>query len=432
MSKMNSTILRKDTYICADEERGGYIIYSPFANIIARTNRFPCVGGRLEMELIRNGFFQGTPNTTYIRDNSNGFTSLTLLLTKRCNLKCIYCYASPNIDGESMSRDLVLNSIRWFIQQNKKLIPKITFHGAGEPTLEQGLIKEAVSLTESIKGDHIIKYLIVTNGTCDKGFIDWMMSYRFAITISADGPPEIQNRNRPFADGTPSSLIVESNIRYIIDKNYPVGIRLTYSGKDDLNGIVKYFGELGVRKIHLEPLFPYGRYYDQIEFGHKSKYDIFSPEARVLVDKFIEAMEVCSRYGMKIYNGHLVNFMKGMGYYCGGISGSAMIVRTDGVLTGCLEVVDSKDPITSVFDIGNLVNDKIRLDQSKIYVLKQRHTDILPFCKTCFARYTCAGGCAVKAIRTGQGVTGRDISYCQFTRLFVPILIKRIATLSNI
>jgi len=333
-----------------------------------------------------------------------------------------------------MPDNLAMDALNWFVKQNQGPKIRITFHGGGEPTLEQCLIQRVVARAEEIKGNRLTHYLIVTNGTAKRSFLDWMMNNKFAITFSVDGPPEIQNRNRPFSDGSPSSQVVEGNIRYLIAKNYPLGIRLTYSSKDDIVQIIQYFGELGIKRIHLEPLFPYGRYYNKVQFGNGSKYKVFSPETEDLLVKFLKAMDVCKKYGMKIYNGHIMHFNKGIGYFCGAASGRAMLVTHDGLLTGCLEVVDSKDKDVKIFKIGNWVPNEKRfeVDMDKISVLQKRHADFLPVCRNCFARYVCAGGCAVKAVRANQGFFGRDISYCDFTRAFVPILVKKIAAISKI
>ena len=428
----NPTVLRNDTLIVKDNN--SYIIYSPFTNIITRVSEFPKERTVLEDALKRRGFFKSIPNTIHQDTKWTGFTSLTLLLTRKCNLRCIYCYASPSVDGPSMPDNLAIDTLNWFVQQNQGPKIRITFHGGGEPTLEQSLIQKVVARAEEIKGNHPVHYLIVTNGTSKRSFLDWMMNHKFAITFSVDGPPEIQNRNRPFADGSPSSQVVENNIRYLITKNYPVGVRLTYSSKDDIVQIIRYFGELGIKRIHLEPLFPYGRYYKKVKFGNGSKYKVFSPEADDLLVKFLKAMDICKNYGMKIYNGHIMHFNKGVGYFCGAASGRAMLVTHDGLLTGCLEVVDSKDKDIKIFKIGNWVSSEKRfeVDMNKISILQKRHADILPICRNCFARYVCAGGCAVKAVRANQGFFGKDISYCDFTRAFIPILVKKIAAISKI
>jgi len=64
--------------------------------------------------------------------------------------------------------------------------------------------------------------------------------------------------------------------------------------------------------------------------------------------------------------------------------------------------------------------------------MRARHADLLPKCKNCFARYVCAGGCAVKAVHVFCNFFEKDLSYCGFTRAIVPILIKKIARDSGV
>jgi len=432
MSRQN-TILRKDTLIVPDGVT--YIIYSQFSNLITRIKKFPKKETPAEEELKKKGFFQSLPKSIGKDEEWKGFNSLTLLINRKCNLKCIYCYASPGVDGPSMSTDLALDAINWFLKHridNSRI--RITFHAGGEPTLEQNLIRKVVSEIEKKKSNSKVRYLIVTNGTSNKNFLKWMMNKNFAISFSVDGPPDIQDRNRPFADGSASSGVVEDNIKYLVFNGRPPGIRLTYSSKDDIVRIIRYFGDLGIKNLHLEPLFPYGREYNIVKFGENSGYDVFSPETRDLINGFFQAMEVCKKYKMRIYNGHIAHFSKGIGYFCGAASGRSMLVTHDGLLTGCLEVVDSEDKDIELFKVGQWISEKreFDLDMEKISLFQKRHADFLLTCKDCFARYTCAGGCAVKAVRSSQGFLGRDISYCGFTRSFIPILVKKIAKINKI
>ena len=82
-------VLRNDTFIVMDNN--SYIIYSPFTNIIARVSEFPEERTILEDVLKQRGFFKSISDTIHQNTKWTGFTSLTLLLTRKCNLRCIYC-----------------------------------------------------------------------------------------------------------------------------------------------------------------------------------------------------------------------------------------------------------------------------------------------------------------------------------------------------
>lgn len=162
-----------------------------------------------------------------------------------------------------MSLNFALKALNWFENQLNGKTLRISFHGGGEPTLEIGLIQKIVSRANylSDKSCKKTRFQIVTNGTFNKYIANWLIDNNFGISISADGPPNIQNRNRPFADGSKSSELVEKTITYLVDKEYSFTVRITFSPIDDIEKIIQYFGELGVKNLHIEPLFPYGRDY---------------------------------------------------------------------------------------------------------------------------------------------------------------------------
>jgi len=428
-SLISDTLVVKDGKTC--------IVYSPYKGKITRTSTYPSIGSDVYSKLKEFGFFKELPMSIR-RDNiSNwkGFSALTLLITRRCNMACSYCYASAKPDGQSMTLEIALNAVRWFNNQLKDNTLRLCFHGGGEPTLERNLVESVVLEAKKICGDKKTRFQIVSNGTTDARFMEWLMSENFGISISVDGPPDIQNRNRPLASGGVSSDIVEKTVWHLVSKNYPFTIRLTFSPADNVEDIVRYFGKLGVRSLHFEPLFPHGREYGIVAFGkNQNLYDIYSPDGNEMVIPFLKALDIAQEYKMKITNGHLSHFVKGNGYFCGAASGRSMIVTHDGFLSACLEVVDAEDKDFNLFRLGNYLpqEKKFVVDLSRLNELQNRHADVLAECKSCYARYTCAGGCAVKAVRASGDFFKRDLPYCSFTKTLVVNLVKRIAEKSKI
>ncbi len=423
-----------DTLVVKDGET--YIVYSPYKGKITRTSTYPSIGSNIHSKLKELGFFKKLPVSTR-RDNIpnwKGFSALMLLITRRCNLACSYCYANAKPDGQSMTLEIALNALRWFNNQLNGNTLRICFHGGGEPTLEENLIRAIITEAKNIR-DKKTRFQIVTNGTADIKFTDWLMSENFGISISMDGPPNIQKRNRPLAAGGDSSEIVERTVRHLVESNYQFTVRLTFSPADNVEDIVRYFGGLGVHSLHFEPLFPHGREYGIVAFGkNQNLYNIYSPNGNEMVTSFLKALDIAKEYKMKITNGHLSHFIKGNGYFCGAASGRSMIVTHDGFLSACLEVVDAEDKDFNLFRIGNYLphEKKFIVDLSRLNELQNRHADTLSECKSCYARYTCAGGCAVKAVRASGNFFNRDLPYCSFTKTLVVNLVKRIAENSKV
>lgn len=419
--------LYEDTLIVRDG--ASFIVYSPFSGKIVRTDEFPEPKTPMFKLLSDAGLFGSLPETVKKDEEWGGFTSLTLLLTRSCNLACVYCYAAAKPGGLSMPLDLALGATQWFIAQLQRNKIRISFHGGGEPTLEEELIRAVVAQAKGLADGRRVEFQITTNGTAPRSFCEWMMENKFNVSISMDGAPDVQNRNRPLANGGESSSILEDTIRLFVSRAHPFTIRMTFSPKDDIRSAIEYFAFLGVKKLHLEPLFPFGRMYGRALFGKESGYEIYAPTGGELLEKFLEAIEICERVGIRIFNSHLHQFTIGTGYFCGSARGRAMTVTHDGLLSGCLEVVDANDPAMATFCAGYWLAGEKRfaVNIEKIAMFQQRHADALWPCHDCFARYTCAGGCAIKAVRAGDGFFGRDMPYCTFTRGLVPVLVRKIA-----
>lgn len=182
----------------------------------------------------------------------------TLFLTQRCNLACSYCYVGKT--SARMAMKVAEQAIRFAFQ---KTPPSenidIGFFG-GEPLLEFPLLAE---ITEQIESDEQynperVKLGTVTNGTLlTEEMLRFFQLHHIALTISCDGPPEIQDISRRFIDGTASSALVERAIRMAVSILGRVPVNAVYRPETvaNLPQTVDYFSSLGVRQIYLNPDF---------------------------------------------------------------------------------------------------------------------------------------------------------------------------------
>jgi uncharacterized protein len=124
---------------------------------------------------------------------------LVLNVSHDCNLRCLYCYAQGGAYGTPpgpMSRGIAFSSIDWVLKAFGG-IDRVQFFG-GEPLLNPQLIIEvceyfqALAKSKSIK--EIPRFGLVTNGTLgNSSIIKLLRHYQMAVTISLDGPEEIQD-----------------------------------------------------------------------------------------------------------------------------------------------------------------------------------------------------------------------------------------------
>ncbi len=110
-----------------------------------------------------------------------------VMLTGRCNLKCIYC--GGTIDKSVMPHDVTydLDDLLDFLNSFKNV--SVAFYG-GEPLLRDDLIRE---IMDSVKAEH---FIIQTNGVLIDRLENEYIERFSSILVSLDGVKEVTNYYR--------------------------------------------------------------------------------------------------------------------------------------------------------------------------------------------------------------------------------------------
>ena len=96
--------------------------------------------------------------------------SMTLQVTKNCNLRCKYCVYSGSYNNrvhsnERMSLKVAFDAIDFFLEHSiDSESVDLGFYG-GEPMLDFSLVKKCVEYMEESKGNRDVKYSLTTNAT---------------------------------------------------------------------------------------------------------------------------------------------------------------------------------------------------------------------------------------------------------------------------
>lgn len=108
---------------------------------------------------------------------SKGLLSIELEFTKRCNLRCLYCYTQA---GDADENELSLDEIRSVIDQAKNLgAKKIILLGGGEPLIYDNLAA-VVQYIHSLG----MKQVIFTNGTLiNESIVDLLLKAGASVII---------------------------------------------------------------------------------------------------------------------------------------------------------------------------------------------------------------------------------------------------------
>ena len=156
--------------------------------------------------------------------------TLTLEITKRCNLKCRYCYVQKNED--MMQLDVGYKSIDISLRQAKKTNDKtlLIYFIGGEPLLKYDSIKKYCEYAKekAEKCGVKVKFSITSNGILfNEDILDYFIANKFALKISLDGMEEVHNRNRCYENGKGSYEAVYKNINKLKKYEYETGVSVS-------------------------------------------------------------------------------------------------------------------------------------------------------------------------------------------------------------
>ncbi|MFW6163733.1 MAG: radical SAM protein [Planctomycetota bacterium] len=127
---------------------------------------------------------------------------LVLYLTRRCNLRCHYCFVPHTDEGKSarMSSDTARRAIEVLLPAHRSVT--IAFFG-GEPLLEWDRLTEVVEFAKQVySGPGRPHFEVTTNGTLlDPAKVAFLDREGFDLMVSLDGPKDIHDRHRQTASG---------------------------------------------------------------------------------------------------------------------------------------------------------------------------------------------------------------------------------------
>lgn len=328
-------------------------------------------------------------------------TSVTILPSFDCNLRCVYCYSNGgencttkiNMENWKAAVDIIINNA----VKTKKTKATLSFHGGGEPLLSGNIryIKEIVSYFRQKAEIFNINPNITTttNGLLNPKHYKWASETFNYINFSFDGTQEIQDRQRPSANGKSSYEQITRMVSALGKMGTKYGFRttITKGTVHKIDEIVKHFTDnFKPRVIHLEPLF---------ECGRCATTAISSPSPDEFLKYYRQAKILGKKLGVNVYySGDRLSISDS---FCGA-AGKNFFLNPEGYVTTCLEVCRKSDPHSEFFFIGefNPVSRKIDFDQKKIDYLSSRTIDNMTGCGKCLAKYSCAGGCLAKTIST--------------------------------
>lgn len=160
--------------------------------------------------------------------------TLVLEVAQACNLRCGYCYASGGTyggDARLMTPEAARKAVRRLVASSGDLEEVTLVLFGGEPLLNRPGLEAAVAEAElaAREAGKALNLSLTTNGTLlDAETVSFLHAHRVGVSVSLDGPPDLHDANRPYADGGGSyASVVEGLRRLLAGSPRPVAARVT-------------------------------------------------------------------------------------------------------------------------------------------------------------------------------------------------------------
>lgn len=361
-------------------------------------------------------------------------TNIALFLAQECNMRCVYCYGDAGTFGGEglMDEATALRAVDWLVAHSGKA-PRISigFFG-GEPLLNLPLMRVVVAYAkqQAAKAGKTIGFSITTNASLlTDANIAFLREERIDPLISFDGPPEIQNRQRPFKDGRGSHDTVTANIAKLQQSCPHLTARATLCDGVDPLQIKKELQRLGFASYLITRVSPpIGQGPGQDAPGKTLAEDLPAPmlafnrqEAEELLVAIRE--RALKKGSLPMVLGSMDVLLTGVKQHHGcGIGKTMAGVTVSGDVYPCHRfagLTEKRQGNISAYD------PREPNDYHLAFV------DNLPECRGCWARYHCGGGCFYHNMALTGDMRRPDPAACRERRASFESLIHVFCQLSE-
>jgi len=350
-------------------------------------------------------------------------STMVLNVTNQCNLSCTYCYEYGEdkiVDTQNgrkpkfMSEETARQSVDFMLKESRSNpVAHLTFFG-GETLLNFPVLRKTIDYARRRAAElgKQVDFSLTTNATLLKPeIIEFLADEQVGVTISIDGPREVQDKFRVFHNGSGSYDVVEPKIRALLarHRSRPIGARVTLTSAGmDVHRIFHHlrdeigFWEVGFAPVTTAP--------DREHAISNDGYDLMLEKFRDLGDEFLQFSLENRHHGFSNVKETLAEIHRGMSkaFPCG--AGLGLLgVATDGDVGLCHRFAGS-----DAHRFGT-VRDGIDA-QVRQRFLESHHIDNKTDCHVCWARPLCAGGCYHEAYVRHGNTNRPNLHYCEWIR----------------
>lgn len=336
-------------------------------------------------------------------------SSVLVNVAQICNLKCSYCAAGGDGTFGDAMKHVDLGAIEEQILRAVHDLPEgrelnVTFFG-GEPLLAPDVIQSLARSTRLQCAGRGVqpRFSIVTNGTLvTPELAEMLASLKCHVTLSLDGPPQINDLSRKTRGGRGSTA-------------------LALRGLDCLQAVRERLGSLSAAAVfgrHHTAVVETYRFlrefnFDSIKFDFAAERDD-AEASSAYASELVKAAELAFLSGgeqelrrINLFDGHFqaLDEQRRLKNHCGA-GKSLLAIDGKGRATACQWFIGLPE---------EQLNDGPKFSAQKL----ENYADPLVElnnCGSCWARHLCGGGCMyVNSVKTGAKHK-KDIDFCQRTK----------------
>jgi uncharacterized protein len=415
----------------ADED--SYYLYAPLRRCVAVVNgaAVAAVERSLRMKpgdltqaeaaavrtLEHSGLIGGCPPAPPLFPVQGAFTphEVTLFPTSRCNLRCRYCYANAGHKSVDMSWPVAQAAIDLVAENAGRLgSPRfgVGFHGGGEPLLVWDLVVRSVEYARAKAEEKGLTAEIyaASNGLLSPEQREYVVRHFSSLNVSIDGPPDLNDHNRPRPNGQGSYAAVSESLKDFDRHGFTYGIRATITAAT-VGRMVEIVDHLATEfhpiYLHLEPVWQCGRC---LMTGETTA------DQAIFIGNFRLAAEHGRTRGIDVtYSGARLGTL--VSKFCAA-PGDGFSVLPEGVVTSCFDITETTDPRARIFHFGHYdaTLNAFVFDQERVSALRALSVENLSFCRDCFCRWHCAGDCLAKVFERSGSSEHRGSPRCDLNR----------------
>jgi uncharacterized protein len=356
-------------------------------------------------------------------------SSLVLNITNQCNLSCTYCYefgadkiATPAGKPKYMDIDTAKASVDFLLEQSRgRKSVHITFFG-GETLMNFKLLREVViyARAQVAEQGRSIDFSLTTNATLlTTEIISFLSDNAIGVTVSMDGPAELQDKRRVYKSGKGSYAVIEPRLRALIANHKTRAITARVTLTDGVTDVIRIYrhlkDDLGFAEVGFAPVTSEGTHDYSID---DAGMDSVLGQFHLLAKEWLQYALRGEMHGFSNVSETISELIQGVNksHPCG--AGIGLVgVGPAGDISPCHRFTDADTHTLGHISTG------IDLEKQSDF-LTRGHVESKYECSTCWARPLCAGGCHHEAF-VRYGDTGHaNLHYCDWIREWTDTCLK--------